>query len=424
MDLTPTLEAPALRRGPIPVGLAPVDAPEAGEAHLPPERTPVGRLVTSTAEAAPDDSVHDVSERFFRDPGLEALALTEMGRPVGLVTRSRLLLKLARGFGPELFARKPVCRIADAAPLLVQASTDVVTAIGLALERPPVASYDEVVVVDTEGRYRGLLSVKSLVLHQGLALARSLSEREVARARASDLEGMERLRARFLAHTTHELRSPVSAVVVIAELIRRHAEKEDWRLVSEKVPVLLRMAATLRATVDNILDLSKLEAGREQVDLAPVDLGRILAEVAELARLACHGKPVTVVVEAGPGLSRIVCDGQKLRQILVNLAGNAAKFTERGQVTLGATSGEGELLLRVTDTGIGIRPEDLSRLFTPFTQLEEVATRTQAGSGLGLVIAKAMAQLLGGRIEVASRHGAGSTFTVSIPLRNDEDPLR
>jgi signal transduction histidine kinase len=279
------------------------------------------------------------------------------------------------------------------------------------------------VVVDDEGRYRGLLSVRSLVLHQGFALARSLVEREAAVARAADLEELERMRARFLAHTTHELRSPVSAVVVIAELIKRHAEREDWRMVAEKVPVLLRMASTLRTTVDNVLDLSKLEAGKEEVDLDEVDLGRVLQEVAELARLACHGKPVGVVVAPGDVPARVWSDEKKLRQILINLAANAAKFTERGQVTLGAVTGQGLLRLQVTDTGVGIRPEDLPRLFTPFGQLEEATTRTHAGTGLGLVIARSMAKLLGGRIEVASRHGTGSTFTVLLPLQDREVPL-
>jgi signal transduction histidine kinase len=399
---------------------------------------PIGLLISSRGEASPDDNVHDVAERFFRDPGLEALALTELGRPVGLVTRARILLTLARSFGQELFARKPISRMADASPLVLPGSTDVVAAIGLALQRPAAAVYDEVVVVDDDGRYRGLLSVKSLVLHQGFALARSLVEREAALARAADLEELERMRARFLAHTTHELRSPVSAVVMIAELIRRHAEREDWRMVAEKVPVLLRMASALRTTVDNVLDLSKLEAGKEEVDLDDLDLGRVLQDVAELARLACHGKPVAVAVDpwAGPPLVR--SDEKKLRQILINLASNAAKFTERGEVRLGAAMVGGLLRLRVTDTGIGIRPEDLPRLFMPFGQLEEAATRTHPGTGLGLVIARSMAKLLGGRIEVESRHGAGSTFFVLLPIQEgeithrepidqihqEEDPLR
>jgi signal transduction histidine kinase len=263
-----------------------------------------------------------------------------------------------------------------------------------------------------------------LVLHQGFALARSLVEREAALARAADLEELERMRSRFLAHTTHELRSPVSAVVVIAELIRRHAERGDWPMVAEKVPVLLRMASTLRTTVDNVLDLSKLEAGKETVELDDVDLGRVLQEVAELARLACHGKPVEVVVAPGPALPSLRSDEKKLRQILINLAGNAAKFTERGRVTLEAAVDGGLLRLRVTDTGIGIRPEDLPRLFTPFGQLDEATTRGHPGSGLGLVIARSMAKLLGGRIEVESCHGEGSIFTVVLPLPEGEVPPR
>jgi signal transduction histidine kinase len=395
-----------------------------GGADDAPEGLTIGLLIASREEASPDDGVQEVAERFFRDPVMEAVALTDLGRPVGLVTRPRILLTLARSFGQELFARKPISRVADNAPLILPGSTGVVAAIDLALQRPVATVYDEVVVIDEEARYQGLLSVRALVLHQGFALARSLVEREAALSRAADLEELERMRSRFLAHTTHELRSPVSAVVVIAELIRRHAEREDWPMVAEKVPVLLRMASTLQTTVDNVLDLSKLEAGKETVELDDVDLGRVLQEVAELARLACHGKPVEVVVAPGPVPLRLRSDEKKLRQILINLAGNAAKFTERGRVTLGVAVDEGLVRLRVADTGIGIRPEDLPRLFTPFGQLDEVTTRGHPGSGLGLVIARSMAKLLGGRIEVESRHGEGSVFAVVLPIPEWEVPPR
>lgn len=396
------------------------DPPPAPDGPLAVHR--VGVLISSCAEAAPDDLVRDVAERFFRDPKLEAMALTELGRPVGLVTRPRLLLTMARGFGHELHARKPISLLADSSPLVLPEATDVVTAVGLALERPATSVYDEVVVVDGAGRYRGLLSVKSLVLHQGFALARSLVEREAALARAADLEALERLRAQFLAHATHELRSPASAIVGVAELIRRHAEKEAWPQVAERLPLLLRTASTLRSTVNNILDLSKLEAGKADVYLAPVELGPLLGDVAELARLLCGEKPVAVAVEIGAAPSRVVTDGQKVRQILVNLASNAAKFTERGRITLGAAVGPGGLRLWVADTGIGIRPGDLDRLFTPFGQLEEAHTRQYAGTGLGLVITRSMAQLLGGRVAVESRHGDGTTFTVHLPLGAEEAP--
>jgi len=377
----------------------------------------VGALIAARARVRPDEPVRQVAERFFRDPALEALAVVTGERPVGLVTRRRLLLRLARGFGQELYARKPVTRVAVSDPLLVDEALPVAEALSLALARPADAVYDEVIVVDAPGRYLGLLPVRELALRQGLALARSQAEREAAQARTADLEALERVRAQFLAHTAHELRSPANAVVGVAELIRRHAERGAWHQVAERLPLLLRAAGGLRATVNNVLVLSRLEAGRAEVELGPVELRPLLEDVAELARLLCGEKPVAVVVEADGLPASILTDGQKVRQIALNLASNAAKFTEAGRVTIGADVEAGVLRLRVDDTGIGIREEDLARLFLPFGQLEDARDRRHEGSGLGLVIARSMAQLLGGRVEVESRHHHGSTFTVHLPIQ-------
>jgi len=305
------------------------------------------------------------------------VAVVSGERPIGLVTRGGLLLRLARGFGQELYARKPVWRVAAPDPLLVAGDLPVAEAVALALARPPEALYDELIVVDDAGRYLGLLA----------------------------------------AHTAHELRSPANAVVGVAELIRRHAERGAWHQVAERLPLLLRAATTLRATVNNVLDLSKLEAGRTEVALGPVELAPLLDDVAAMARLLCGEKPVAVVVEAEGLPPAVVTDGQKLRQIVLNLASNAAKFTEAGRVTIGAAVESGALRLWVDDTGIGIADEDLARLFVPFGQLEDARDRRQEGSGLGLVISRSLAQLLGGRVEVASRHHHGSTFTLHLPIR-------
>jgi signal transduction histidine kinase len=133
------------------------------------------------------------------------------------------------------------------------------------------------------------------------------------------------------------------------------------------------------------------------------------------------GRPIEVAIEVPPGLT-VVTDRLKLRQMLVNLASNAAKFTEAGRITLAAAPAGGGAVLRVRDTGIGIRQEDLDRLFVPFGQLEEALTREHEGSGLGLVITRSLAHLLGGRVLVESRPGQGSTFTLELPAAPPQRP--
>ncbi len=380
----------------------------------------VREIVASDARVRPGDLVRDVADLFLSRRELDAVALVEGVRPVGLLTRSRLLVKLGRNFGYELYARKPVSRIADAAPLLVRHDLSLPEALTLALARPAESVYDDVVVVDG-GAYVGLVPIRDLVLHQSVALARSAAERETALERARDLEKVEQLRARFLAHATHELRSPVNAIATLAELLRMHSERDDVDYVRKRLPQLLRIVAALRATVTNILDLSKLEAGRTDVTITRVELAPLLDDVASTARLLAGDRSLEVRVDAAPSHA-IETDRQKLRQILLNLASNAVKFTERGTIVLGAAPDGVGSRLWVSDTGIGIRQEDLPRLFRPFGQLEDAFTKEHEGTGLGLVITRSLAQLLGGRLEVASRHGEGSTFTLHLPPHHSRSP--
>ncbi|ACL64395.1 histidine kinase [Anaeromyxobacter dehalogenans 2CP-1] len=376
-------------------------------------------VLTGDAQVSPEEQVERVAERFFADPALDAMVLVEpeSGRPVGLLTRGRLLVKLARNFGHELYARKPVTRIADLSPLVLPHDLPLPLAVERALAREAASVYDEVIAVDAAGRYMGHAAVRELAREQGAALERSDAAREAALARARDLEEVDRLRARFLAHATHELRSPVNAIVALAELLRMACARRSLADVEAKIPVLARSAAELRGTVNELLDLSKLEAGRMEVSIAPADLGALVSEVAATVRLLVGDAPVEVRADAAPGLL-LETDGPKVRRILLNLGANAAKFTRAGSVRLaGAPDGRGGVLLTVADTGCGIDEADLPRLFVPFSQLEDAATRTREGTGLGLAITRSLATLLGGTVSVESRRGAGTTFTVRLPAR-------
>jgi signal transduction histidine kinase len=402
MDAVAALDAPALSAGVLP-------DPEHAAARI-------ADLPVRDARVHPEEPVREVAARFVRTPELEAVAVVDGdGLPGGLLTRARLLARLGRVCGYELYARKPVTRIADPEPLLLQEDTPLAAAVARGLARPGAAVYDSIVVVDGARRFRGLLEVRELVMHQSVALARSAGAQAAALERARDLERLDGLRARFLAHATHELRSPVNAIAALAEILRLRADAGDLVGIRERLGMLLGSAASLRATVNNILDLSALEAGRVDVAAVPVDVAPLLDEVAATVRLLAGDKPLLVTARAAADL-RVHTDRIKLRQILLNLASNAAKFTDRGRVELGAAEEGDGVRLWIADTGVGIRPEDLDRLFVPFGQLEDALSKAHEGTGLGLVIARSLAQLLGGRIEVESIHGAGSTFAVHLPF--------
>ncbi len=171
--------------------------------------------------------------------------------------------------------------------------------------------------------------------------------------------------------------------------------------------------------INDILDLSRIEAGRQEVRAAEVDLNELVPDVVASVEPLLRSDAVELLSEIDPGVGSVVSDGDKLRQILVNLLGNAIKFTESGNVAVSASGDDARVRLRVTDTGIGIAEDSLERIFEEFHQ-EDTAARA-AGTGLGLTISRQLARLLGGDITASSVVGEGASFVVELP-RTYEPP--
>jgi signal transduction histidine kinase len=375
---------------------------------------PVGELIISSERISPQAVVNAVAERFFSTTDVDAIAVVEGTEPVGLVTRTKLLFTLFRRFGFELYGKHPIIAIADTGPLIVPETERLDVVIDKAIERPPQDIYDEIIVTSPTGAYKGLLSVKQLVIQQSNALASSVLQKEIASARARELEKINEVKSQFLANVTHELRSPVNAIIGLAELLRMSADKGSIEQIKERLSFMISSATNLRTVITNILDLSKLEAGRMEVSRQEVSVMPLISEIAEITRILLGKKPVTVEA-AGPPVT-ITTDPVKLRQVLMNLASNAAKFTETGRIELALSILGGSLAISVSDTGIGIKEEDLGRLFTAFGQIEDAKTKIHEGTGLGLTISKNLVELIGGAISITSAYGAGTTFVVTLPL--------
>jgi signal transduction histidine kinase len=381
---------------------------------------PVGKLITSKERVTPQTIVNNVAERLFTTTELDAVAVVEGKEPVGLVTRTKLLFTLFRRFGFEVYRKHPIIAIADTTPLIVSEDERLDVVIDKALERPPQDIYDEIIVTCPKGMYRGLLSVKQLVIQQSNALAGSMLQKEMASARAQELETSNRVKSQFLANVTHELRSPVNAIIGLAELLRMAAEKDSIEQIRERLSFMISSATGLRTIITNILDLSKIEAGKTEVASRQCAILPLVSEIAETTRILVGNKPVAVEVSA-PALPIVITtDPIKLRQILRNLASNAAKFTEAGKIVITLAIAGSWLEISISDTGIGIMEEDIDKLFTAFGQLENVKTKMHQGTGLGLAISKNLTELLGGSISVASAFGKGATFAVSLPMQNIE----
>jgi signal transduction histidine kinase len=221
----------------------------------------------------------------------------------------------------------------------------------------------------------------------------------------------------FLATISHELRTPLTALAGYGELL---ADEIFGPLSTHQLDMVDRMRSVthqLAVMVDELLTYSALETGRETVRPTDVSLGEIVKSVLSAVEPLARQKELKLEVELPEGLPTLHTDGEKVRQILVNLIGNAVKFTDRGRVDVGVGRQNGAVCVKVRDTGIGIDDVDRPRLFQPFTQLDSGLTRRHGGTGLGLYNSRQLAQLLGGRIDVESTPGRGSTFTLTIPVR-------
>jgi PAS domain S-box-containing protein len=240
---------------------------------------------------------------------------------------------------------------------------------------------------------------ETLLLRERIARA----EAEAAAAAKSD----------FLAVVTHELKTPLNVITGYADLVR---DGEAGPLTGAQARHLDRIRAGARqllGMVDDVLAYARMDTG-QPVHLHPVDVETVLAEAAQRVESEAGAKGIEVCVERNGGCVAET-DAGRVRQIVQHLVGNAVKFTERGTVTARASREPGAFVVTVQDTGIGIRPEHLDRIWEPFWQAEDPLVRRAGGTGLGLSVARRLAQLLGGDIEAASVPGEGSTFTVRLP---------
>ena len=247
---------------------------------------------------------------------------------------------------------------------------------------------------------------------------RDITEREdLAKARR-DADAANRSKSEFLANMSHEIRTPMGAILGFAEMLLHRSPEECAQIGC--VQIIQRNALHLLELINEILDLSKVEAGQMKVERIPCDLPALLSEVISLMRPRAAEKGLDFGVTFGGSIPHLIqSDPLRVRQILVNLLGNAVKFTESGRIDMritdeGANGPNIALRIDVIDSGIGMSQEQQERLFLPFTQGDASITRKFGGTGLGLTISRQLAKLLGGDVTATSQLGAGSTFTMKI----------
>ena len=240
---------------------------------------------------------------------------------------------------------------------------------------------------------------------------------DIARCAA---ETAYRSKASFMATMSHELRTPLNLIIGFSTAMVDHPEMYASQplpqLYRDDVAEIRRSSKHLLGLINDILDLAKVEAGRLELHTKPIALDGLLNEALKTAEGLLIGRPIKLRREFEPGLAPVLADEVRVRQVLLNLLSNASKFTDAGEIGLGARSDDREVVVWVRDSGIGITPDDQPRIFGEFEQVEHEESKQRGGTGLGLSICRWLIQMHGGRIWVESTAGKGSVFYFALPL--------
>jgi signal transduction histidine kinase len=280
--------------------------------------------------------------------------------------------------------------------------------------------HDQTEAIERERLYAELQSASAqLEVKVREATAELAHQNELLRRQALALEQASAAKSQFLANVSHEFRTPLNAILGYSLMLMGGFYgqlSDDQSRTVQRIDANSKHLATL---INDVLDIERIEAGRMPLQISQFPVHDVVREVMEELQGVIAQSTATVSVLLPADLPRMKSDRQKLKQILVNLLSNALKYTKDGTVEILARteSAANRIQLSVRDTGAGIAPEDHTRIFEPFQQAKRVITRPQGGTGLGLAISRRLARMLGGDISVQSQLGAGSTFTVALPVR-------
>jgi len=259
--------------------------------------------------------------------------------------------------------------------------------------------------------------VESVADQVALALENARAYAELQRT-AEQLKEVDRLKSQFLANMSHELRTPLNSIIGFSRVILKGIDGPLTDMQRTDLQAVYDGGQHLLGLINDILDISKIEAGKMELTIEDVNLTDIIKGVMSTAIALVKDKPVELQQLVPSDLPTIRGDARRIRQVLLNLVSNAAKFTEQGFIRVEAEAHPTEVLISVADSGIGIPPDKMTMIFEPFTQADASTTRRAGGTGLGLSISKRFTEIHGGRIWVESEVGAGSTFHVAFPLKS------
>jgi two-component system cell cycle sensor histidine kinase PleC len=390
-------------------------------AALPSGEDRLASVAVPVEPATPDTRCAVVYDRFRADADLIGVPVVDNEKPVGLVNRHELTMRLAHDYGRALYAQKPITALMDAAPLIVESGVQVEALESLIATENPSALMRGFVVT-TAGRYAGVASALSLLQLNLARTARRKREAEEARHAA---ESANRSKSRFLAVMSHELRTPLNAIIGFSDLMQSQSlgplQPVKYREYAEDIHV---SGQNLLGVINDILDMAKIEDGKMVLFEEPIDLGEQISAATRFVAERARQSQVALDRDIAQGLPPLFADQRSVRHILLNLLANAVKFTPGGgRVTVRAerTADRG-LALAVADTGIGMSAEHIEIALTPFGQVANEYTRRHDGTGLGLPLVKSLAELHGAAFRIDSTLGIGTTVSIAFPAERVLEP--
>ncbi|KAF0221220.1 MAG: two-component system sensor-response regulator hybrid [Rhodospirillaceae bacterium] len=358
------------------------------------------------------------------NPSWPALCVAdEAGAIVGLLGRRLCESILSKPLMLDLYSNRPVDRIMHPNPLVVDLTASIDTIAERIAELNPEALTDGFIVAD-RGVYVGVASAQDLLLRSAQQSRRRAQQLELTQKAAEEArrtaEKANQAKSTFLANLSHEIRTPLNGVLANLELLGHTAMDGEQRDLSQAAAIA---AQALLEIIGDVLDLSKIEAGKLEIEAIPMQPAAVLRDICMLAAGQTARKGLGFTAHIEPSAWFVTHgDPSRLRQVVMNLIGNAVKFTANGYVFLNVLrldnllSDQAELLIEIADTGIGFAPEKAERLFAPFSQEDETTSRRFGGTGLGLSICRAIVDMMGGQIVADGTPGGGASFCCRLPL--------
>jgi len=350
---------------------------------------------------------------FHEHSDVRAVAILDAdGKVQGIANRLRFLSRYAQRYYPELYRKHSVLALANTTPLVVDRHMPAADLGATVVFEQPDALIECFVVTDCD-RYFGIATGEALMRCKVDLLVAHQEDLKQALTRLSEAS---RAKSNFLALMSHELRTPLNAIIGFSEVIAGEFFGPTGERYRSYAGDIHGAGRHLLALINDILDLSKAEAGKLDLHCEPVDVGGLVRDSVKLIIEKARAQGIKVQTHFAPDLPLLYADALRLKQILVNLLSNAVKFTEMGSVKIAAELTDSrEFLLRVTDTGVGMAPEMIPIALEPFRQIDSALNRKFEGTGLGLSLVKSLVERHEGRLEIDSALNQGTTVRVFFP---------